>query len=173
LRYVTRKFHFWAPLFFGGITRLYKNWIPQGSQVVDLGGRDGQLTRHFITRNMSLLLISMKLPIKNAKEKYDVETQLVNHNESLPFGDNSFDVVTMSEVLEHLQDRIRVITGSRLTMSKDPTHLQFMSYSDVKHLPGQYFKIEKIHILKGGKIVNIFPNLFARNVAFKCQPKNR
>ncbi|MGD8236390.1 MAG: class I SAM-dependent methyltransferase [Chromatiales bacterium] len=179
--------------------QLYNKWIPRGSKVVDLGGRDGQLTRHFIAGNHVTIADIDEVALETAKERYDVETQLVNLNESLPFDDNSFDVVTMSEVLEHLpypkitlaeivrivrpgglficnfplayhlQDRIRVMTGSRLTMSKDSTHLQFLSFSDAKTLLSQYFMVEQIHILKGGKIANIFPNLFARNVAFKCK----
>lgn len=178
---------------------LYRDWIPKGSKIVDLGGRDGQLTRHFIEGNDVIIGDIDQVALERAKEKYNVETQLVNLNENLPFEDNSFDIVTMSEVLEHLpylhitlseikrivspngyficnfplayhlQDRIRVMTGDRLTISKDPTHLQFLSYADAMKLLGTYFDIDSVHILKGGKIANTFPNLFARNVAFKCK----
>ena len=37
-----------------------------------------------------------------AKDNYDVETEIINLNETLPFPDNSFDYVVMAEVLEHL-----------------------------------------------------------------------
>ncbi len=178
---------------------LYKYWIPQGSRVVDLGGRDGQLTRHFTEGNEVTIADIDANALAAAKEKFGVETQLVNLNESLPFEDSSFDIVTMSEVLEHLpypkitlteikrilrpdgyficnfplayhlQDRIRVMTGSRLTISKDPTHLQFFSYDDAVNLLDQYFVIDQTHVLKGGKLAKAFPNLFARNVAFKCR----
>ena len=178
---------------------LYKNWIPKGSKVVDLGGRDGQLTRHFLEGNSVTLGDVDQAALDSAKEKFNIDTQQVNLNESFPFKDKSFDVVTMSEVLEHLpypkitlaeiqriikpdgfficnfplayhlQDRLRVMTGSRLTISKDPTHLQFLSFTDAVYLLGKYFVIEKVKVLKGGKIANIFPDLFARNVAFRCK----
>ena len=51
-------------------------------------------------------------------------------------------------------------------------HLQFLSYNDLTELLANFFVINKIEILKGGKRKsNIFPKLFARNVAFNCDLK--
>ena len=115
----------------------------------------------------------------------------------MPFPDNSFDVVVMAEVMEHLpypqitlneikrilkkngkfignlplayhlKDRWQIIRGRKLLISGDPTHLQFLSYEDVQKLISRFFKIDEIVILKGGKLSNKFPKSFARNIAFK------
>ena len=116
-----------------------------------------------------------------AKDNYDVETEIINLNETLPFPDNSFDYVVMAEVLEHLpypmitlgeikrvlkkdgqlignlplayhlKDRIQILRGRKLMISGDPTHLQFLSYQDVTKLLSVFFIIKKIEVLKGGK----------------------
>jgi hypothetical protein len=72
----------------------------------------------------------------------------------------------------HLKDRWQIIRGRRLLISGDPTHLQFLSYEDVKKLMSKFFNIEEIITLKGGKLSNKFPAAFARNIAFKCNNKN-
>ena len=140
--------------------------------------------------------------LKYAKNNYKVETIKVDLNQSLPFPDKSFDVVVMAEVLEHLpyplitlseikrvlktngefignlplayhlKDRWQIIRGRKLVISGDPTHLQFFSYDDVQKLISNFFIIEEIAILKGGKLSKKFPKAFARNIAFRCIKKN-
>ena len=181
---------------------LFSKWIGQNKKVLDLGGRDGTLTKHFIEKNNVTLADIDENALEYAKRNYKVETMKVDLNQSLPFKDNSFDVVVMAEVLEHLpypnitlseikrvlktngefignlplayhlKDRWQIIRGRKLLISGDPTHLQFLSYEDVKKLMSNFFNIEEITILKGGKIANRFPAAFARNIAFRCNNKN-
>ena len=49
---------------------------------------------------------------------------------------------------------------------------QSATFYDVQELKSKYFNIEEIEILKGGKISNKFPKIFARNIAFRCSNKN-
>jgi len=181
---------------------LFAEWIGTNKKVLDLGGRDGTLTKHFIEKNYVTLADIDENALQYAKNNYKVETIKVDLNQSLPFQDNSFDVVVMAEVLEHLpypsitlgeirrvlktngkfignlplayhlKDRWQIIRGRRLLISGDPTHLQFLSYEDVKKLMSKFFNIEEITILKGGKLSNKFPAAFARNIAFRCNNKN-
>ena len=182
--------------------KLFSNWIGKNKKVLDLGGRDGTLTKHFIEKNHVTLADIDENALKYAKKTYKVETLKVDLNQSLPFKDNSFDVVVMAEVLEHLpypnitlgeikrvlktngkfignlplayhlKDRWQIIRGRRLLISGDPTHLQFLSYEDVKKLLSKFFYIDEITILKGGKLSKKFPAAFARNIAFMCNNKN-
>ena len=182
--------------------QLFSDWIGKNKKVLDLGGRDGTLTKHFIEKNHVTLADIDENALEYAKKNYKVETMQVDLNQSLPFKDNSFDVVVMAEVLEHLpypnitlseikrvlktngkfignlplayhlKDRWQIIRGRRLVISGDPTHLQFLSYEDVKKLISKFFNIEEITILKGGKLSKKFPAAFARNIAFRCNNKN-
>ena len=182
--------------------QLFSNWIGKNKKVLDLGGRDGTLTKHFIEKNHVTLADIDENALEYAKKTYKVETMKVDLNQSLPFKDNSFDVVVMAEVLEHLpypnitlgeikrvlktngkfignlplayhiKDRWQILRGRRLLISGDPTHLQFLSYEDVKKLLSIFFNIDEITILKGGILSNKFPKAFARNIAFRCSNKN-
>ena len=178
---------------------LFSQWIGKNKTVLDLGGRDGTLTRYFCNNNKVIIGDIDEKALSQAKEKYDLETRIINLNETLPFPDNSFDCIVMAEVLEHLpypmitlgeikrvlkkdgkfignlplayhlKDRIQILRGRKLLISGDPTHLQFLSYRDVMELLSIFFKINEIVVLKGGeKKSKLFPNLFARNIAFIC-----
>ena len=178
--------------------QLFSDWIGKNKKVLDLGGRDGVLTKYFIKKNNVTLVDIDENALQFAKKNYQVKTIKVDLNQSLPFQDNNFDVVVMAEVLEHLpypkitlseikrvlktngefignlplayhlKDRWQIIRGRRLVISGDPTHLQFLSYEDAQKLLSKFFNIEEITILKGGKLSKKFPKAFARNIAFRC-----
>ena len=160
---------------------LFSKWIGKNKKVLDLGGRDGTLTRYYCNNNKVTIGDIDEKALYYANDNYDVETEIINLNETLPFPDNSFDYVVMAEVLEHLpypmitlgeskrvlkkdgqlignlplayhlKDRIQILRGRKLMISGDPTHLQFLSYQDVTKLLSVFFIIKKIEILKGGK----------------------
>ena len=182
--------------------RLFTKWIGINKKVLDLGGRDGTLTKHFIEKNHVTLADIDENSLEYAKKNFKVETMKLDLNQSLPFKDKSFDVVVMAEVLEHLpypnitlseikrvlktngkfignlplayhlKDRWQILRGRRLVISGDPTHLQFLSYEDAQKLLSKFFNIEEITILKGGKLSKKFPAAFARNIAFRCNNIN-
>jgi 2-polyprenyl-3-methyl-5-hydroxy-6-metoxy-1,4-benzoquinol methylase len=177
---------------------LFASWIGQDKDILDLGGRDGTLTRYYMEGNNVTIADIDETALARANATYNVKTQRVNLNENLPFGDNNFDAIVMAEVLEHLPypkitlseiqrilkpggefigniplayhllDRYRVMRGQKLLISGDPTHLQFMSYQDTIDLLENYFSVKEVVAIKGGKKADRFPALFARNIAFRC-----
>lgn len=82
--------------------QIFSDWIGVGKSVLDLGGRDGPLTRHYLDGNRVILADIDCAALAYAKENYAVETVEVNLNERLPFDSDSYDGVVMAEVLEHL-----------------------------------------------------------------------
>ena len=81
---------------------MFSDWIGGNKSVLDLGGRDGNLTKYFIDNNNVTIGDIDGAALQYAKETYRVKTEITNLNEKLPFSDNTFDVVVMAEVLEHL-----------------------------------------------------------------------
>jgi len=180
---------------------LFSEWIGTGKKVLDLGGRDGTLTKYFVARNDVTIGDIDPNALESAHVNLGVDTEFVNLNDTLPFNSGTFDTVVMAEVLEHLpypritlgeitrilrpggqfvgnfpiayhlKDRYRVLRGKKLVMAGDKTHLQFFTYDEALELLGDFFDIDNIEILKGGRAGKRYPRLFARNIAFNCTKK--
>ena len=69
--------------------QLFSDWIGTNKKVLDLGGRDGTLTKHFIEKNHVTLADIDENALEYAKKTYKVETMKVDLNQSLPFKDKS------------------------------------------------------------------------------------
>ena len=169
---------------------LFRSWIGSGRTVYDFGCRDGSLTRNYVDGNevFGFDIDSTALAVAATK---GIHTSQMDFSCNLPIGEGVADVVVMAEVLEHLpyptvtlaevvralradgmfvgsvplayhlKDRLRVLRGKRLTISEDETHLRFW-------LLHSYFESVEIIIMKPSGWRRSFPDLFARNIAFKC-----
>ncbi len=179
-------------------SKLFKNWIGTDKDILDLGGRDGTLTRHFVEGNRVVLGDIDVEAMAQAQQNYGVDVIEVNLNEPLLFEDESFDVIVLAEVLEHLpypkvtfgeiqrilrpggmlvgsiplayhlKDRWQVLRGRKLWVNADPTHVQFFKYDELLEFFESYLSVEDVVSIKGGKKAEWFPKLFARDVAFRC-----
>ena len=175
---------------------LFASWIGRDRDVLDLGCRDGTLTRHFTPGNRVVGVDIDSGALAIARETHGIEVRRANLNGALPFPDASFDVVLLAETLEHLpypsivlrearrvlrsgrlligsvpifyhlHGRWRVVRGKRL--DSDPTHCQHHSYDSLVSLLTQFFTIERMVPLKG-RWAGYSMRLFARNVAFRCR----
>jgi 2-polyprenyl-3-methyl-5-hydroxy-6-metoxy-1,4-benzoquinol methylase len=180
---------------------LFREWIGTGKDVLDLGGRDGTLTRHFAAGNRVTIGDIDVSAMQAAARNYGFATQEVNLNELLPFTEESFDVIVLAEVLEHLpypaitfgeirrilrpggilvgsiplayhlKDRWQVLRGRKLWVNGDPTHVQFFKYDELLEFFSEYLDVQDVIPIKGGRKAKRFPRLFARDVAFRCEKK--
>jgi SAM-dependent methyltransferase len=160
---------------------IFRSWIGNGKKVIDLGCRDGTLTRHFIEGNQVTGCDIDLRALAYARDTYGIETHQVDLNGVLPFKDAEFDVAVMGEVLEHspywsitlpqvqrilrgagefigtlplayhLKDRWNVLRGRKLLAAGDPTHVQLLSYDDFVSRMSNYFEVAEIVVIQGGR----------------------
>ncbi|MEI8388565.1 MAG: class I SAM-dependent methyltransferase [bacterium] len=86
----------------------------------------------------------------------------------IPFEDNSFDIVTSFETLEHIENEIKQLqeikrvlkpkgyyilsTPNDWNMEKNPHHVKCYDYFKLKKLISEYFQIEKIYNQNSGDL---------------------
>jgi len=85
------------------------NQIPSGSKILDLGCGDGNVSQLFLEKGKVVGIDISKEALKKA-ERRGIKTKLHDLNRlPLPFGDKSFDVVVLTDTLEHLFDPLGVL----------------------------------------------------------------
>lgn len=176
---------------------LINSWVGGREKVIDLGGRDGTLSGPLAFDHDLTIFDADRNALNLAEKSYGVKTVLGDLNAPLPFDDESFEVALMGEVIEHLpypqqtllevnrilgaggilvgslplayhlQDRLRVLVGQKLSAARDPTHLQFFRFQEfMALLKNCGFACNSWVAIKGGAIAKAAPGLFARNIAF-------
>ena len=155
-------------------------WIGQGKKVLDLGCRDGELTKYFIKGNEVLGIDIDRKALELAKQKYGIKTLWLDLNVEFDLPKESFDVVVACEIIEHIyypevflekihyilkndglfigsvpnsfriRNRLKFLFGKEF--DTDPTHVHIFSYNKIKKLLMKFFKDIKI-IPLGGKIL--------------------
>jgi 2-polyprenyl-3-methyl-5-hydroxy-6-metoxy-1,4-benzoquinol methylase len=162
-----------------------------GRRVLDLGCRDGALTRAYAEGNEIVGVDADREALAEA-EKLGIETRWADLDEPLPFGAASFDVVVAGELLEHLRDPRRVVADVRHVLrpggtfvasvpnayrlknrlrfllgrkpEDDPTHLQMFSPAEVRSLLAG-FDDAQLHYI-AGRLVSLHGPLFANDIVF-------
>jgi SAM-dependent methyltransferase len=162
-----------------------------GRHVLDLGCRDGALSRAYAEGN-SLVGVDADREALAEAEKLGIDTHWADLDEPLPFEEASFDVVVAGELLEHLRDPRRVVAEAwrvlrpggtfvasvpnayrlknrlRFLLGRkpedDPTHLQMFSADEVHALLGG-FEEPQLHFI-AGRLVPVHARLFANDIVF-------
>lgn len=179
--------------------RLISNWIGSGKKVLDLGCRDGALTK-FFTKNNTVIGIDVDTnALKQCEKKLKIKTYFIDINNGLPFEKYSFDTVVMGEVLEHtfspkyvlkevyrvlkkrgiligsvpnsfrLKNRLLFLIGKKF--DPDDTHLHRFSRNSLKSLL-QNEKFDSIIIKPiASRFLFLSPILFANILLWRCIKK--
>lgn len=166
-------------------------WIGRGRRVLDLGCRDGSLTRYYAPDNSVAGVDIDRAALARARETLGIETVWLNLNsEALPFPAETFDVVVAGEVLEHVlapadiaaEARRVLVPGGQFVGSvpnsfhwrarlaflggqtlEDPTHLHLFSLMKVRTLLEGFASAEIVPIgTIGGRRIPQLPTFLAR-----------
>jgi SAM-dependent methyltransferase len=168
-----------------------------GRRVLDLGCRDGALTREFAAGNEVVGVDADRDALTEA-QKLGIETRWADLDELLPFPDASFDVVVAGELLEHLRDPRQLVAEARRVLrpggtlvasvpnayrlknrlrflagrkpEDDPTHLQMFAAEDVRKLLGG-FDEPTLHFI-AGRLVPLHARLFANDIVFSGRKRS-
>src|SRR6266480_5731088 len=162
-----------------------------GRKVLDLGCRDGALTRAYAAGNEVVGVDADREALAEA-EKLGIETHWADLDQPLELADESFDVAVAGELLEHLRDPQALVAeirrvlrpGGTLVASvpnayrlkrrllflfgqspeSDPTHLQMFSPDDVRAVLAG-FENPQLHFV-AGRLVPLHARLFANDIVF-------
>jgi 2-polyprenyl-3-methyl-5-hydroxy-6-metoxy-1,4-benzoquinol methylase len=171
---------------------LFRRYVDgPGRRVLDLGCRDGALTRTFAGGNEVVGVDADREALAEAA-RHGIETHWADLDQPLDFEDASFDVVVAGELLEHLRDPRRLVADAARVLrpggsfvasvpnayrlkgrllflfgrppENDPTHLQMFSGADVRALLAG-FEEPHVHFV-AGRLVPLHPRLFANDIVF-------
>ena len=171
---------------------LFKRYVGgPGRRVLDLGCRDGALTRAYLDGN-EVVGFDADREALAAAARVGIETHWADLDQPLEVPDASFDVVVAGELLEHLRDPQALVAeirrvlrpGGTLVASvpnayrlkgrlrfllgrppeSDPTHLQMFAVADVRTLLSG-LEDPRLHFV-AGRLVPLHPRLFANDIVF-------
>ena len=161
-----------------------RSWIGTGKKVLDLGCRDGTLTKEFAEGNEVVGADIDRNALQLISKQLGIETHWLDLNAEWPFSDSSFDVVVCCELLEHLffpslvlqkikgvlkeggcfigsvpnafrmRNRWKFLFGNEF--DSDPTHLHIFSYEKLREFLHEQFSSIQIVPLQG-KIAPFIP----------------
>lgn len=170
--------------------------VGTGRDVVELGCRDGSLLAHFLAGNRVTGCDIDRAALRKCAARHGIPTRLVNLNEPLPFAAAAFDVVVLSEVLEHLPyptltlgEVARILrpagrlvgsvpNGARLRnrlrflltgqVETDPTHLHHFGPRTLDAALGEHFERVRVQAV-AGRLAPLSPRLFANYLLFVAE----
>ena len=162
-----------------------------GRRVLDLGCRDGALTKAYAEGNEVVGVDADREALAEAA-KLGIETHWADLDAPLDFPDDTFDVAVAGELLEHLRDPERLVGEIRRVLrpggtfvgsvpnafrlknrlrflagrpaESDPTHLQMFAPADIRRLLAG-FDEPQLHFV-AGRLVPLHARLFANDIVF-------
>ena len=179
-------------------SQLFKKWAGKNKKVLDMGCRDGILTRHFIEKNEVTGLDIDKIALEACKNNLNIKTIWADFSLQIPIPTSSFDVVIAGEVIEHLpypeitisevsrilkpeglfigsvpnsyhlKNRLRVLKGRLIDY--DQTHLRAYNVMLLRQYLEKEFLVEELTSSRG-KSAFLSIAWFGRDLVWKCKKK--
>ena len=178
---------------YGGKQRgeIFSKFIGKGKKVLDLGCRDGTITKFYTEGNEVIGIDIDRTALELCGKNLGIKTLWIDlNNETLPFAAQSFDVVIAGELLEHLYHPQLLIKEAHRALRKEGLFLgsvpnSFHLKNRVLFLLGRYFEdrthfhqfsrrnieeflsdvFSEIDIIPlGGRILPIFPMWFSKRL---------
>jgi SAM-dependent methyltransferase len=177
---------------------LFRDWVGTGGRVLDVGCRFGALTRSYLDGN-EVVGVDVDRAALDEAAALGIEPVWADATEPLPFEDESFDVVVLGELLEHLflphltvDEARRVLRPSgRLVGSvpnayrvkrrlmfligrppeSDPTHLHLFSPGSLRSLLRDFDQVQLRFV--AGRLTRLHPRLFANDMCFNARKPPR
>ena len=179
-------------------SQLFKKWAGKNKKVLDMGCRDGILTRHFIEKNEVTGLDIDKLALEACKNNLNIKTIWADFSLQIPIPTSSFDVVIAGEVIEHLpypeitisevsrilkpeglfigsvpnsyhlKNRLRVLKGRLIDY--DQTHLRAYNVMLLRQYLEKEFLVEELTSSRG-KSAYLSIAWFGRDLVWRCKKK--
>jgi len=179
----------------------FRKEIGTGKRVLDLGSRDGTLASLLVDSNKVTCLDIDFEGLNLCREKTKAEVVWHDLNDPLPFRDAEFDVVLLSDVLEHVimndqlvqecyrvlrdggiflgstpnayfwSNRIKMLLGIDLIRYIDPTHVRHFSLDSLRDLIGGVFSLIEILPYGRHRLARVLPRIFASDFMWKALKK--
>ena len=179
-------------------SKLFKKWVGKNKKVLDMGCRDGILTRHFIEQNEVTGMDIDQLALEACKKNLNIETIWADFSLQIPLPTSSFNVVIAGEVIEHLpypeitisevsrilkpgglfvgsvpnsyhlKNRLRVLKGRLIDY--DQTHLRAYNVMLLRQYLEKEFVVEELTSSRG-KSAFLSTAWFGRDLVWRCKKK--
>jgi len=183
---------------FGGEERakILSDWIGSSKRVLDLGCRDGSLTRFYSDRNEVVGVDIDQEALQRCQKALPIKTYWSNLWDGLPFKNDEFDVVVAGEILEHLpsptfvvgevgrvlkpgglfvgsvpnsfrfKNRLLFLFGKDFEL--DPTHFHHYSPTTLKEILQMFFCDIEIRY-RASRFLWVWPRMFGNCMLWRCR----
>lgn len=82
--------------------RLFSNWLGKNKKILELGCRDGSLTKLFASGNEIIGVDIDQSALNLFEKRFNTKGYHFDLNKEWPFGEKEFDAIVASEIFEHL-----------------------------------------------------------------------
>lgn len=142
-----------------------RNHLPRHGAILDIGPGKGLYTKMFLKWGMKVSCVDIDPALRDLYEGLGCDFGMVDlRTGRLPYGDESFDVIWCSHVIEHLHDPVAFLTeckrvlrvgGHLVVRTPDLKHVKFDFWTDPTHVqPFILDSLQRILVLVGLRVIH-------------------